>query len=375
MIATVVTHEDRLSVTWDDGSTCDYHYTWLRDNCTCPECRHPDAWERLYDTAAMPANPVPTSVSANGALQLTWPDGHLTTMSPAWLRENEYGPQGRRARAPQPVLWDASIADNPPEISFQEIDSGTEGMLRWLTLIRDYGFSLIRAVPIEPDAVLALAERISFVQDTNFGHTFHVISKPDPENLAYTSHKLNAHSDIPNRHSSVNLQFLHCLEFDAEGGESLLVDGFAVAQRFAKTHPAAYELLTKVELPWRFQDATTDIANHAPVLDVDGDGRLRQVRYHTALMAPLDVDPELVGPVYDAIRAFGQALRDPAAEFAFKMAPGDCQVFDNVRVLHGRAEFNPASGTRRLQGCYLDRDDFLGKLRALERRGADFRLR
>jgi len=115
----------------------------------------------------------------------------------------------------------------------------------------------------------------------------------------------------------VNLQFLHCLELDAEGGESILVDGFEVARRFAQSHPDAYALLASVEIPWRFQDATTDIANHAPVLDVDGNGRLRQIRFHTALMGPLDLNPEFIEPFYNAIRAFGQALRDPDVEYVF----------------------------------------------------------
>jgi gamma-butyrobetaine dioxygenase len=40
--------------------------------------------------------------------------------------------------------------------------------------------------------------------------------------------------------------------------------------------------------------------------------------------------------------------------------------FDNYRVLHGRTEFDPNSGHRHLQGCYIDRDDFLSRIRTLE---------
>ena len=373
MHATSTTHADRLTVTWSDGSTAEYHHAWLRDNCLCPECRHPDAWERLYDTAAMPSDITPRSVTVSDRLEIVWHDGHTTSLSGRWLRAHRYGPEGRRSRVSQPVLWDFSIADAPPEIEYAEIVAGDNGLLRWLHLIRDFGFSIVRDVPTAVDTVLDLAANISFIQESNFGRTFHVISKREPENLAYTSHRLNAHSDIPNRHSAVNLQFLHCLQFDAEGGESLLVDGFEAARRFKETNPDDYALLAAVEVPWRFQDAGTDIRNHAPVLDVDGDGRLRRIRFHTAIMDTLDIDAAVMGPYYAAIRAFGRAVRDPDLEYAFKMSPGDCQVFDNTRVLHGRAEFNPASGTRRLQGCYIDRDDFAGRLRALERHGADFR--
>ena len=41
-------------------------------------------------------------------------------------------------------------------------------------------------------------------------------------------------------------------------------------------------------------------------------------------------------------------------------------VFDNVRVLHGRTDF-AGTGTRRLQGCYADRDALRSRLAVLNR--------
>ena len=49
-------------------------------------------------------------------------------------------------------------------------------------------------------------------------------------------------------------------------------------------------------------------------------------------------------------------------------SPGDLILFDNRRMLHGRAAFDPQSGVRRLEGCYLDRDEILSRLRVLARR-------
>jgi hypothetical protein len=47
--------------------------------------------------------------------------------------------------------------------------------------------------------------------------------------------------------------------------------------------------------------------------------------------------------------------RDPAAMLAVRLAPGDCAVFDNTRILHARTGF-ASSGRRHLQGCYADLD-------------------
>src|SRR3990170_3668380 len=46
----------------DLGQSHDFHYLWLRDNCRCPECRDPDAWERLFDTVAMPQDLTPRRI-------------------------------------------------------------------------------------------------------------------------------------------------------------------------------------------------------------------------------------------------------------------------------------------------------------------------
>lgn len=369
-MATISYEQDRLEITWADGARDAFHYLWLRDNCPCAQCLDPDAGERLFDTVSMPPDLAPRQVKADGEVIIDWEDGHRTVLDAAWLRDNAYGPSARRTRAEAPQLWDASIASAPPEISLSEIDSSDEGLARWLRLIRDYGFAIVRGVPTHPEAVVALAERVAFVQESNFGRTFEVVSKPDPNNLAFTSHRLFSHTDIPNRHSAINLQLLHCLENSAEGGESILIDGFEAARRLADEDPRAHELLSSVAVPWRFHDSGTDIRNRFPVIGVDGDGRHVEIRFHTALMAPMDIDPELVVPFYEALATFGRILRDPNLEYHFRMGPGDCQIFDNQRVLHARGAFDPSTGRRHLQGCYLDKDDAMGRLRSLERAAA-----
>ena len=44
---------------------------------------------------------------------------------------------------------------------------------------------------------------------------------------------------------------------------------------------------------------------------------------------------------------------------------GMIAMFDNLRTLHGRTKFDPNTGFRHLQGCYIDHDSTEGKLRRL----------
>ena len=373
-MATSTMGDRSLTLKWADGTSSDFHYIWLRDNCACAECKHPDAWERLLDNVELDLDVRPKVVSFDDFLKITWEDGHETSMSADWLRNHRYGKQFREARHNNPQLWTADIANDPPSIGLSEIDADDTGLRRWLTMVRDFGFTIVTDVPTRVGAVVELAERIAHIQETHFGREFQVISKPDPENLAYTAVKLTAHTDVVNRRNLPGLQFLHCIEFEAQGGESILIDGFEAARRLREQHPKMHDLLATVEIPYIFVDEGHDVRNHQCIISLDSDGNHTEVRFHSALLGAIDLDSELIQPFYAAWQTFGRILRDPELEYVFKMEPGDCQVFDNRRVLHARAPFDPNSGPRHLQGTYVERDDFMSRLRVLERNGEEFRI-
>jgi gamma-butyrobetaine dioxygenase len=366
---------DSVRVVWESGRINHYHHIWLRDNC--PSARHPTVGEKILDPIVIPLDIKPGKIALkdNNHLQISWAnDGHVSEFDLDWLYANAYDAEARQARRYQPALWTTEdLADYLPEVQYDSIMTDDASLLEWLQLLRRYGFAIVRDVPTRTGMVLKVAERISFLRDTNFGTLFNVESKPDPNSLAYTAVKLNAHTDLVSREAQPGLQFLHCLVFDAAGGESLLVDGFAVAEAFKSEYPEDYELLTHVPVRYRYQDKSTDVNAKFPMIRLDAEGDYFEIRYSTALMAPLDIDPHLVKSYYRAYQNFTRLLRAPQFEYNFKLQPGDCEVFDNRRVLHGRAEFNPQSGPRHLQGCYIDTDDFLSRLRVLERHGSDFR--
>lgn len=370
-ITSVAPNTDSLQVTWDDGHISHFHYIWLRDNCPCADCRHPQVGERTLDPFTIPLDIVPEEVKLDEtkALNIRWlGDGHQSIYDSIWLRQHTYEPEEKAARRYRHTLWDtSSIGENFPEVTYNSTMADDMGLLTWLRLLRQYGFAIMHGVPTEPGQVAKVAECISYLRPSNFGTIFDVVSKPDPNSIAYTSLRLNAHTDLVSRETQPGVQFLHCLVFGATGGESLLVDGFAVAEELRQQHPDDFDLLTSTPVRFRYQDRETDINCKSPMIRLDSDGEYFEVRYSTALLAPLDIAPELVKPFYKAYHNFTALLRDPKFELCFRLEPGDLMAFDNRRVLHGRAEFNPQSGPRHLQGCYVDTDDFLSRIRVLER--------
>ena len=105
------------------------------------------------------------------------------------------------------------------------------------------------------------------------------------------------------------------------------------------------------------------------------DGRITAVRLNNRSMEPLRLPYEQAEAAYAAYRAWASLLGRPEFLLTLRLAPGDCLIFDNPRVLHSRTAFAapqsaPGEGAareRHLQGCYADIDGLLSTLAVLRR--------
>ena len=368
IIQDIGTGSQSMTVNWDDGHVSEFHYSWLRDNCRCSACWHPQAQERLFDALAITSELIPSAIrkDSEGFLVIDW-DGHESIYDPVWLRQHCYSASERTKRLVIPMLWNSSLAANLPKVSYESIMSGDTGLVNWLKLISEYGFALMHGGPAIPGEIARVVQKIAELRTTNYEPVYDVQSKPDPNSIAYTAVELKPHNDLTNRYASGVIQFLYCIESTATGGDSILVDGFSAAHEFRRRDPDGFSLLASTPLHFRFQDETTDIQSRAPIIALDVEGNIFQVRYNNALMGPLDVASELVGPIYAAYRTFTLIIRDPDFQLTLRLEPGDMMAFNNLRVMHGRSSFNPQSGRRHLQGCYVDIEDFQSRLKVLER--------
>jgi gamma-butyrobetaine dioxygenase len=66
-----------------------------------------------------------------------------------------------------------------------------------------------------------------------------------------------------------------------------------------------------------------------------------------------------------ALKKLAERVEDPDNLYEYKMQEGECVIFNNRRVLHGRREFDAAEGERWLKGAYVDEDVFLSRYRVL----------
>ena len=370
---------DGVDIAWPGGQRSRHLYYWLRENCHCPKCTHQDAWERTVDFLSIPLDIAPASLSADpDGLRIEWAshdapcDGSFFGW--AWLDAHRMERGARLRRKRRPSAWISSESDKRTmSVDFARAMTSDAGLLELLEHVEDKGVALVTGLPAQDLMVLALAERIALIEGSHFGRHFDVESKPDAENLAYTSHRLYPHNDLPSRRFPPGVQFLHCLQNDARGGDSVLVDGIACAEALRQSDPAAFELLSTRAVTFTSIADDWDIVNRAPVIDVDEDGDILGTRLHPALIGPVDIEPESQMAFYRAHRALLGIASSDEMQFRFRLDAGECQVFDNHRVMHARLGFDPASGRRLLQGCYVCRDDFVSRLALLRREGRDFR--
>lgn len=362
-------NEVALTIEFSSGLISRFHWLWLRENCFCAECHHPQTWERTVDTFLLDpdiqAEKIDSSASGD-RLILAWPDGHITEHSADWLLCHAYDQHDVSDGLPDAVIWTQDSLNEIPSIDANDVMETASGLLSFIVQLKEYGFSIVKNLPPENGMVEMLAQRVGYLRDTHFGIDFTVESKPEPNNVAYTSIELKAHTDLPNLETPPGIQFLHCLQAGASGGESLLVDGFAVAEFLRQVNFTAYEDLIRIPVDYRFVDKEWDLRWCSPVIRLDRKGRLEEIRYHNALTASRQVVFDDMTRLYDGLRAFTQILRRQEFELKFKLEPGDVMVFHNRRVLHGRSEFDPNSGTRKLRGCYVDCDQAWSKLRVMQ---------
>jgi gamma-butyrobetaine dioxygenase len=359
------------------GQMLRFPATWLRDNCLCPECVAPGTTQKLKDITDLPNGVAVTHTEcAAGSLTVTFaPDQHRATFSRSWLIAQAPGgggdDDGRTEDGKQ--LWQpADLAPETgrfPRASWPRYLGQPAERIRALEAVRRLGFVLLRDVPPEPGAVLEVAASFGFVRETNYGRLFDVRVEPAPGNLAFTSAAIRPHTDNPYRDPVPTVQLLHCLRAAGEGGDTGLVDGFAAVAALRAADPESFGTLTRTPAPFGYIDKATELRASQPLIELSLRGQVRGVRFNNRSMRPLRGSHAEITAFYAACRRWAELLAEPARQLNLRLAPGDCLVFDNTRVLHARTAFSLSAGSpgRHLQGCYADLDGLASTLAVLER--------
>ncbi|TPN15969.1 gamma-butyrobetaine dioxygenase [Mesorhizobium sp. B2-1-3] len=362
-----------IELGWKDGTRCRFHAMWLRDNALDDKTRSAGNGQRLITILDIPAETRIGAASIKGnAVEIRFvPEKKTVSFPEAWLRANAYDraearQSGWTADAVQ--RWTrATMQNSVPRAGYPKASRSRSVLREWLLAVRAYGFAVMDGLPAESGALCKVSDLFGYIRETNYGRWFEVRAEVNPNNLAYTNLGLQAHTDNPYRDPVPTLQILSCIENTVEGGESSVVDGFAVAAALQAENPEGFRLLSSH--PARFEYAGSSgvrLQAKRPMIELGPDGELICIRFNNRSLAPtIDVPFAEMDAYYAAYRRFAELIEDPAFEVTFKLEPGQAFIVDNTRVMHARKAFS-GTGKRWLEGCYADKDGLLSTLAAIE---------
>jgi trimethyllysine dioxygenase len=230
-----------------------YPWLWLRDHAHDEDTMHPVTQQRQLFTAVVPRNLRGLSCSVeDGDLVVAWDVLEPPSRVPvSFLRAHRLARAARGMLDLPVTLWNASSI-NTPTVAFDDVMKTDGGVAQWLGRTLQYGFCIVEGTPATAEDSEALIRRVGYVRETVFGGFWEFQPDLSKADTAYTTLELRGHTDATYSHDAPGFQLLHCLEFDGSGGESTIVDGFAVARRIEAEAPEAFEVLSTVAVPGQY---------------------------------------------------------------------------------------------------------------------------
>ena len=231
------------------------------------------------------------------------------------------------------IKWKSTL-ENIKNFEYQDGFFDSKEMHDLLVSFYKYGFVIIKNIPTEDNFIVKFANSIGSVRRTNFGEYFDVRSKPDPNDLAYTSLELSPHTDNPYRNPVPCIQLLHCIVSEVTGGLSTLVDGFTVTEDLKKQNLDFYKILSEVKVRFKFIDKDVVLEDWSELIKLDDNKNFKQVRFSPRLDYVPMLDKEKLDLYYKARKKLSQMYNSEKYRIEFKLAPKDLMMMDNYRLLH-----------------------------------------
>lgn len=353
----------------------------LRDACVCSMCVDPHSGQKNFKTSDIPVNIKAESMNLKeDGLHVKWINeipgfqSHESVIPLDFIYAVPYTLSNTSQDAPR--SWDCrTMQQLLPTLRFDysQYINQSKTFHKVIKSIRKWGLVFLNGVPKSEEAVEKIASRIGPLRNTFYGKTWDVVSVNEAKNVAYTDKYLGLHQDLLYMENPPGIQFLHCLKNNCKGGESLFCDAFRVAEQLSSSD---YDVLSKEKIGYHYEKAGESYQRSHPVLEIDPKDQSNAigrplplfVNYSPPFQAPfaLNFRSSTFTKFVQSLGRFAQGVESVENVFKYKLLPGECVIFNNRRVLHGRECFEAQANERWLKGCYLDSDVFLSCLRYIQ---------
>ena len=350
---------------------------FLRDACCCNLCVDPSTLQKTFETTSIPPALYIKSARATskGALEVIWDDNHRSIYAQTFLLQYANPTRCKEARkllTPY-ITWDRdTIACKLRPFDYLDYMNFDRILSQVILQLHDYGIAVLDNCPTRTDSnesTIKLVERIGVFKHTFYGPTWNVINKhSNAKNVAYTALNLGLHMDLVHFDAPPGIQFLHCLQNEARGGDSIFADTFHTVHHLHKTNPFALSQLSEYPVAFHYNNDGHHMYNSRPtvVLDQaqphDRPLRIDHVNYSPLFQAPFEHQIHGTDATFQnfllAFRHFAESLNSEKSHARMRLTPGRCVIFQNRRIAHARTAFDANSGNRWLRGAYIDSEVF-----------------
>ncbi|XP_077988255.1 trimethyllysine dioxygenase, mitochondrial-like [Glandiceps talaboti] len=339
---------------------------WLRDHCRCDLCYDTKMSAKNNDMSKLDFSVTPKTVSTvKHQLNIEWSDGHksihyLDSIIDAMVTDSD---QSESRKLMQ--LWDTStiLSNMPQSVEYTQYLTDDTLLKTTLQNLATFGIAFVKNVPATVEDTQKVAKRIGSLQEFLWGNHL-LLSSGYTWDKGFTANRFDIHTDIAYLNNVSGAIVFHCLSHEGDGGKTILVDGFNIAEKLKQNHPEYYDILTSV--PVRHDKILPDKMIHSsgesPIFELCRvTGEVKSVRFNlTSSIKHYDNDK--LNLFYEALVTFIKEVTSPENELQIKLHPGVVCFVDNWRLLHGRTAF---TGLRKMLSLYLSRDDLCSRYRTV----------
>ena len=355
MIKKIKMLPDDLHVYFNNEREEIYPNIWLRDHARDEENWDKRSNQRKIFTATLDFKLKIKSAEIldNGkSIKIIWPDLEKpVTYSYEFLFNNSLN---NKSKINSLKLWKENDLDDQIYIDFETVQSNA-GYKKFLKNLYQYGFSVVQNCKTEMSSVENIVNKIGYVRNSIFGGLWSFESNEDKADSAYTQEELRPHTDATYSNDAPGLQLLLCCEYKAKGGDSIMVDGFKIAEMIKKDNKELFDILSTINIKGSYIGDGVFLEAERPIFNLNSKKELFQVSFNNYDRAPFRFEKDLTIKFYEAIRTFDLMANSKEYQWRHILKPGELLIFNNWRVLHGRGSFD---GTRKISGCYINKEDF-----------------
>ena len=342
-------NESSLSITNERALRFELPYLWIRDNCPCNECRVQETQEKRFMLDSVPVDLKPTSVSLKQSnIIVVWPDDHKTSIN---LQDIEFL---KKPRKPEKVLWNNDFTPNYYDWDdfLQKNDTAIDAFSNFVSK----GAICIKNAPCIPNSLEDLSPRLGPIREVLFDRIHNVSVDGHIYNIAHTSLAVPPHNDFASYSWQPSVQALHMLANEAEGGESILVDGYSVVRDLRIDFPNFFNILSTFSVPFREFDEENETYANEPIIRLDANNEIAGFRFSNQLMQMIDPQKKNIDLFYKAYHELCKRVTSQKYKSKFRLEAGHILLVSAHRILHGRNEFK-LNGKRHLQDAYYEMDN------------------